>query len=97
MPTRNISLTKHFDEFVDETVGKGTYQNASEVVREAPRLLQTKQREDELKLENLRKAAAVGFADVERGRYTTLASKADIRKAISRIGREAIKEAKRRR
>ena len=97
MPTRNISLTKYFDEFVDETIGKGAYQNASEVVRDALRLLQAKQREEELKLENLRKAAAVGFEAVERGRYTKLSSKEDIRKAIARIGRESLKEAKRRR
>jgi antitoxin ParD1/3/4 len=97
MPTKNISLTKHFDQFVDDTVRKGAYQNASEVVRDALRLLQAKQQEDELKLENLRKAAAIGFADIEHGRYSTLSSKEDIRRAMTKIGREAVKEAKRKR
>jgi antitoxin ParD1/3/4 len=95
MPTKNISLTKHFDQFVDDTVRKGTYQNASEVVRDALRLLQAKQQEDELKLENLRKAAAIGFADIEHGRYTTIAP-GQSRKVIAEIGRKAVKEAKRR-
>jgi antitoxin ParD1/3/4 len=72
MPTRNISLTKHFDDFVEKNVETGAYQNASEVVRDALRLLQERQREEKLKLQRLREAADVGLADYERGDYITL-------------------------
>jgi antitoxin ParD1/3/4 len=91
MPTRNISLTKHFDTFVDETVREGSYQNASEVVRDALRLLESKRREEELKLKRLRDAAVEGFADIERGNYTEIASKADLRKFMTATSREATK------
>ncbi len=38
MPTRNINRTDHFDDFVERQVSFGRYSNASEFVREAPRL-----------------------------------------------------------
>jgi antitoxin ParD1/3/4 len=96
MPTRNISLTKHFDEFVDETVREGSYQNASEVVRDALRLLEARRKEDALKLKHLRRAAADGFADVERGNYVEIKSASDLKKFMSGISREAGKAARRR-
>jgi antitoxin ParD1/3/4 len=39
MPTRNINLTEHFDDFVERQVSSGRYSNASEIDREALRLL----------------------------------------------------------
>lgn len=56
MPTRNISLTEHFDRFVDESVASGRFQNASAVVREALRLLEAKTRGEALRQERLRAA-----------------------------------------
>lgn len=44
MPTRNISLNKHFDPI----------SNVSEVVREALRLLEQREKEDKAKLNRLR-------------------------------------------
>jgi antitoxin ParD1/3/4 len=40
MRTRNISLTPDQDAFVDKVVKSGEYQDASEAVREALRMLQ---------------------------------------------------------
>ena len=40
MPTRNISLTSEQDAFVDKVVKTGEYQNASEAIRDALRVLQ---------------------------------------------------------
>ncbi len=39
MPTRNISLTAEQDAFVQEVVEAGEYQNASEAIRDALRVL----------------------------------------------------------
>lgn len=72
MPTRNISLTKQLDEFVEETVADGEYQNASEVMRDALRLLQERRREEKIKLQKLREAVDVGIAAIERGDYIDL-------------------------
>ena len=69
MPTRNVNLTDHFDRFVEVNVRSGQYQNASEVVREGLRLLELRQREDELRLQRLRDAIAVGEAALEQGDY----------------------------
>jgi len=67
MPTRNISLTREQDEFVDEIVKAGEYQNASEAVRDALRALQQRRKQDELKLELLRAQIGIGVSALDRG------------------------------
>ncbi|MFM8478710.1 MAG: type II toxin-antitoxin system ParD family antitoxin [Planctomycetaceae bacterium] len=42
MPTKNVNLTEHYSEFVDQLVASGRYKNASEVVRDGLRLLELK-------------------------------------------------------
>ncbi|MEX2319486.1 MAG: type II toxin-antitoxin system ParD family antitoxin [Bauldia sp.] len=69
MPTRNISLTREQDAFVDEVVKSGDYQNASEAMRDALRALQQRRREDALKLEKLRALIDEGIDDLEHGRF----------------------------
>ncbi len=94
MPTRNISLTKQLDDFVDATVRKGSHQNASEVVRDALRLLEARQTEEELKLRRLREAIAVGAADHERGDYVEIRSRSALQKMTQQLGRPVKKAAK---
>ena len=72
MPARNVNLTDHFATFVDASVTSGQFQNASEVVREGLRLLEQRQREDELKLERLHQAVAVGRKDARQGRTVSI-------------------------
>ena len=67
MPTRNISLTREQDAFVDEIVKAGEYQNASEAVRDALRALQQRRKQDELKLELLRAQIELGVSALDRG------------------------------
>lgn len=74
MPARNVSLTAHFAEFLDENVASGQFSNASEVVREGLRLLEQRQREEALKLDALRAAVEVGLEDVRQGRVVRLAA-----------------------
>ncbi|WP_304164105.1 type II toxin-antitoxin system ParD family antitoxin [Phenylobacterium aquaticum] len=74
MTARNVNLTDHLAHFIDLNVESGRFQNASEVVREALRLLEHQQQEDELKLEALRQAIAVGMADIAAGRFISLES-----------------------
>ncbi|HME22536.1 MAG TPA: type II toxin-antitoxin system ParD family antitoxin [Acetobacteraceae bacterium] len=69
MPTRNISLTDRLDRFVETNVSTGRYKNASEVVRDALRLLQQRHQEDMLKLRRLRKAIQEGEDALARGDY----------------------------
>ena len=58
----NVSLTPQLEELVRRKVATGLYNNASEVVREALRLLDEQDR-----LRELRAAIAVAEGQVERG------------------------------
>jgi antitoxin ParD1/3/4 len=69
MPTRNISLTAEQDAFVEKVVRDGEYQNASEAVRDALRLLQRRRREDALRLEVLRAQIKAGVDELDRGDF----------------------------
>jgi antitoxin ParD1/3/4 len=69
MPTRNINLTDYYDRFIERSVAGGKYQNASEMVREALRLLEQRQEEEAARLERLRTAAKIGFDAIDRGDY----------------------------
>jgi antitoxin ParD1/3/4 len=69
MPTRNISLTPEQDAFVESVVKSGEYQNASEAVRDALRVLKQRRKEDALKLKALRMHIQAGVEALERGDY----------------------------
>ncbi len=73
MPTRNISLTNEQDAFVESVVKAGDYQNASEAIRDALRVLQQKRREDALKLRALRMQIKAGLDGLDRGDFTEVA------------------------
>ena len=72
MPTRNISLTAEQDAFVEKIVRAGEYQNASEAVRDALRVLQQRRREDTLKLKALRAHLQAGVDALERGEFVEI-------------------------
>jgi antitoxin ParD1/3/4 len=69
MPTRNVSLTPEQDAFVERLVKSGAYQNASEAVRDAIRVLQQRRQEDALKLKALRMQIKAGVDALERGDF----------------------------
>ncbi|HIW90789.1 MAG TPA: type II toxin-antitoxin system ParD family antitoxin [Candidatus Corynebacterium avicola] len=72
MPTRNVVITDHQKQLVDELVASGEYQNVSEVLREGLRLVE-KQREEHLAmLEALRRHVDAAEFDLVEGRYTDI-------------------------
>lgn len=62
MPTRNVNLTNELDRFVLSKVESGRYENASEVVRAALRILEREEQQFEAKLAALRTAIDEGDA-----------------------------------
>ncbi len=84
MPTRNISLTREQDAFVEEVVEAGEYQNASEAVRDALRALQQRRREDALKLDALRAQIKLGVSALASGDATDVDA-ADLETYLSRL------------
>lgn len=63
----NISLTPELEKFVTARVDSGRYQSASEVVREALRLLEQQELVRQAALDDLRGKIAVGLEQAKRG------------------------------
>jgi antitoxin ParD1/3/4 len=66
----NVSLTPHLEEYVRNKVESGLYNSSSEVVREALRLMEERDRLREIRLEELRKEIQVGIDQADRGQLT---------------------------
>jgi antitoxin ParD1/3/4 len=88
MPTRNVNLTEHLDQFVARQVAAGRYSNASELIREALRLLEEQERERKAKLNALRLAAKQGFDEIDQGKGIVLKGKREINQFIRNIETE---------
>jgi antitoxin ParD1/3/4 len=63
----NVNLTRELEELVQRKVESGLYNNQSEVVREALRLLAEQDRMREAHLRKLRGTLAEGLAQADRG------------------------------
>ncbi len=62
---RNVALTNELVRFIDDLVAGGTYNNASEVVRDALRELQRRRYADQLT--EIRSRIGAGLAQLDRG------------------------------
>jgi antitoxin ParD1/3/4 len=80
----NVSLTKELERMVASKVASGMYSSASEVIREALRLLAQKERGDIESLERIRKEVAAGLAEIESGQ-TIAYDKTSLRKRIASV------------
>ena len=69
MPTRNVVLTQHQAELIEKLVDSGRYQNASEVLRDGLRLVESRDAEERARIEAFREAVQIGITDLEAGRY----------------------------
>ena len=70
----NFSLTPSLEQFVRDLAKSGDYNNASEVVREAIRLLKRAEERRALKMEHLRAAIRDGDEALTRGDLTEVNS-----------------------
>ena len=66
----NVSLTPRLEELVQAKLTTGLYTSASEVIREALRLLEQRDRLREIRIEELRNDLAVGLGQLDRGEAT---------------------------
>ena len=67
----NVSLTPRLEEYVKEKVKSGLYNSSSEVVREALRLMEERDRLRDIRLDELRKEIQIGIDQIERGEVTS--------------------------
>lgn len=63
----NVSLTPELEKFVQEKLQSGRYSSALEVIQEALRLLEERDRIDKGRLEELKQKIAEGLEASERG------------------------------
>ena len=85
MPTRNVVLTDYQAGLVEKLVASGRYQNASEVLRDGLRLVESRDAEVKARLKALREAARSGIADMEAGRFRSFDSPADLKHHVAGI------------
>jgi antitoxin ParD1/3/4 len=88
MPT-SVALGAHFETFIKEQLASGRYNNASEVVREGLRLLEDKQQERQIKLEELRHELQA--AALDRARYDAEAVFDEVDAIIDTIAVKAVR------
>lgn len=88
----NVSLTPHLEEYVKQKVKSGLYNSSSEVVREALRLLEERDKLKEIQLDELRKEIQKGIDSVERGEVVEFegTSLSEFFKDIRTKGRERL-------
>ena len=70
--TLNVSLPPELEARVRKRVESGMYGSASEVIREALRVLEAQEALNQAKLEALRLEIAKGLADLEAGKVAVL-------------------------
>ncbi|MFD2263229.1 type II toxin-antitoxin system ParD family antitoxin [Lacibacterium aquatile] len=81
----HVSLTPKLEEMVREKVESGLYNNASEVIRDALRLMATQDELYQLKLERLREAISIGERDVATGSFTRIETDKDLKAFFDQI------------
>jgi antitoxin ParD1/3/4 len=84
MATMNVSLSAEMAAFVNREVASGEYSSASEVVREALRLLRREKAAYDEKLAILRREIGLGLEDMRAGRL----SKRSVMDIVTELERE---------
>lgn len=77
----NVSLTPELEALIQAKVATGLYNNASEVIREALRLLNEQDQLKDLRRQLLQRELAIGLSSLEQGEFSQ-DSLADIRQRI---------------
>ena len=70
MPTMNVSLPNNLSDFVESELATGEYGSASEVVRDALRLLKRERALEQERLEILRREVMIGWNQAKNGQFS---------------------------
>ncbi len=89
MTSHTISLTDHFDRFVERSIRDGRFADASEVVRAGLQLLELREREEAARMAALKAAAAEGFSALDQGDHVSLDGERALRRKLREVGRAA--------
>jgi len=86
MPTMNVSLTPEMAEFVEKELATGDYATASELVRDALRVLRRDRDLESEKVEVLRQAIDHALAHAQHGQFS--------QRSVMQIAESVLKESK---
>jgi len=67
----NVSLTSELEKFVSDKVASGRYTSASEVVREALRLLEREEKSRKEQIEHFNRELQARLDSLDRGEFVT--------------------------
>ena len=84
----NVSLTPELEKYIQKQVSSQRYQTASEVVRQAIRMMQLQEDYDRVRLHALRHGIKVGLEDIKRGDFIEIRNEKNQQSLLRRITRE---------
>ncbi|MBO0862586.1 MAG: type II toxin-antitoxin system ParD family antitoxin [Chloracidobacterium sp.] len=87
----NVSLTPELENLVNEKVASGLYNSASEVVREALRLLFEQEDIRRVRIEEIRREIKIGADQIKQGKYKDYGSANDLINDIRSRGQARLK------
>ncbi len=87
----NVSLTPELETLVNEKVKSGDYNSASEVVREALRLLKEQDELKRIRRVELRREVMKGVNDIREGRFRTYESGDELAEEIIAEAKKKLK------
>lgn len=85
----NVSLTPELEKFVADKVSSGRYTSASEVVREALRLLEREEKSRKEQLDEFNRELQARLDSLDRGQYVTA------EESLRRIQEKSVRRRKR--
>jgi antitoxin ParD1/3/4 len=89
MPTRNVDLTEHFDEFIASGVQAGRFTDTSAAVHEGLDLLEQREQQDRKRSEWLVGAAQSAIESLDRGEGRSFSSRDEMAEYIYGLARKA--------
>lgn len=91
----NITLTPELENLIQKKIESGDYNSASEVIRDALKLLKEQDQLKELRREEIRREVMKGVEQIRNGKFTTYNSAEELAESIiSEAKREREREAK---
>jgi len=86
MPTRNVDPTDTQERLIEALVQSGRYRNASDVLKEGLRLVESREREEVHKLDALRAAIDAGLDALDRGEGREFPSSVELIDYLKSLG-----------
>jgi antitoxin ParD1/3/4 len=90
MSTRNIVLTDHQAQYVEQLVSSGRYPNVGEVLHEGLRLVEWRETLDVARLQALRDAVGLGDADIAAGHFDSFDTPDELGQHLAQLAAEEL-------